>query len=105
MKVKREETYLAWVLLFEKHKIPYENGPTNPDFSYVVAELGHAEQPRVHKAPAIGERRGSCERRVLRDPPILLCRQPMLLGFNWSWEWLVLGALEVKRDFFLVLPG
>lgn len=82
MKVKREESYLAWVLLFEKHKIPYENGPTNPDFSYVVAELGHAEQPRVHKAPARGKRSGRCERRVLRDPPILLCRLPMLLGFN-----------------------
>ena len=34
---------LRELLLFEKQKIPYENGPTNPDFSYVVAELGHAE--------------------------------------------------------------
>lgn len=56
-------------MLFEKQKIPYENGPTNPDFSYMVAELGHAEQPRVHKAPATGERRGSCERKGLRAPP------------------------------------
>jgi hypothetical protein len=61
-------SYLAWVLLFEKQKIPYENGPTNPDFSYMVAELGHAEQPRVHKAPAMGERRGAVKGGCLGAP-------------------------------------
>lgn len=93
-------SYLAWVLLFEKQKIPYENGPTNPDFSYMVAELGDAEQTRVHKAPTTGERRGSCERRLFRVP-YLLCRKPMLPG----WEQLVPGALDVKCVFLLGLPG
>ena len=70
-------------MLFEKQKIPYENGPTNPDFSYVVAELGHAEQPRVHKAPAMGKRRGSCERRVLRAiPPHLTLKAADSSGFK-----------------------
>ena len=75
-------SYLAWVLLFEKQKIPYENGPTNPDFSYMVAELGHAEQPRVHKAPAMGERRGAVKGGCLGAPPSCCAAQPMLPGFK-----------------------
>lgn len=87
-------------MLFEKQKIPYENGPTNPDFSYMVAELGHAEQPRVHKAPTMGERRGAVKGGYL-ETPNLLCLQPMLsLG-----EQLVPGALEVKHVILLGLPG
>lgn len=73
-----QQAELAWVLLFEKQKIPYENGPTDPDFSYMAAELGHAEQPRVYKAPTMGERRGAVKGGCLGGP------HPAMLASNAS---------------------
>lgn len=44
--------HLAGVESFVLHHIRGEHGDADPGLGHVVTQLGHAEDPRLHQAPA-----------------------------------------------------